>query len=73
MPSRRCRPAGEDFHFYALRKPGLHATMVGLGCDLLPGLHHPDMQFNLDALEVGAAVLALSVARISGALEEAGR
>jgi len=67
-------PGGEDFHFYALGKPGLHATMIGLGCDLLPGLHHPDMRFNLDALEVGAAVLALSAARLCAGLgEEAGR
>ncbi|MDI4649905.1 amidohydrolase [Cohnella hashimotonis] len=67
-------PGGEDFHFYALHKPELHATMIGLGCDLLPGLHHPGMQFNLDALEVGAAVLALSAVRLcAGRGEAAGR
>lgn len=58
-------PGGEDFHFYALRKPGLRATMVGLGCGLQPGLHHPHMRFDLDALENGAAVLALAVVRLS--------
>ncbi|SDD05196.1 amidohydrolase [Paenibacillus sp. UNCCL117] len=58
-------PGGEDFHFYPLHKPKLHATMIGLGCGLLPGLHHPQMQFNLDALELGAAILALSVVRIN--------
>jgi|GEM_PF-13964 len=57
-------PGGEDFHFYALHRPGLRATMVGLGCGLRPGLHHPHMQFDLDALEIGAAVLALSVVRM---------
>lgn len=58
-------PGGEDFHFYPLHKPELHATMIGIGCGLLPGLHHPQMQFNLDALEIGAGLLALSVVRIS--------
>ncbi|SFA72553.1 amidohydrolase [Cohnella sp. OV330] len=58
-------PGGEDFHFYALRKPELRATMVGLGCGLQPGLHHPHMQFDLDALETGAAVLALAVVRLN--------
>ncbi|MNI17004.1 putative hydrolase YxeP [compost metagenome] len=57
-------PGGEDFHFYPLHKPELHATMIGLGCGLLPGLHHPQMQFNLDALEIGAGLLALSVVRM---------
>ncbi|SDD50901.1 amidohydrolase [Paenibacillus sp. UNCCL117] len=61
-------PGGEDFHFYRLHKPELHATMIGLGCGLLPGLHHPQMQFDLDALEIGAALLALSVIRMSPAL-----
>ncbi|WP_246302925.1 amidohydrolase [Paenibacillus plantarum] len=61
-------PGGEDFHFYPLHKPELHATMIGLGCGLLPGLHHPQMQFNLDALEIGAGLLALSVVRISSGL-----
>lgn len=57
-------PGGEDFHFYRLHKPALRATMIGLGCGLQPGLHHPHMQFDLDALEIGAAVLALSVVQI---------
>ncbi|UKS29500.1 amidohydrolase [Paenibacillus sp. HWE-109] len=61
-------PGGEDFHFYPLHKPELHATMIGLGCGLLPGLHHPQMQFNLDALEIGAGLLALSVVRINSGL-----
>ncbi|WP_085507180.1 M20 peptidase aminoacylase family protein [Thalassobacillus devorans] len=54
-------PGGEDFHFYPLEKEGLHATMIGLGTDLVPGLHHPDMKFNHHALENGAAILARTV------------
>ena len=51
-------PGGEDFHFYTKEKKELQATLVGLGTDLEPGLHHPNMTFNLNALENGVAVLA---------------
>ncbi|MFC4558983.1 M20 peptidase aminoacylase family protein [Virgibacillus kekensis] len=37
---------GDDFHFYTIKKPHLKATMLGIGCDLQPGLHHPKMTFN---------------------------
>lgn len=52
---------GDDFHFYTIKKPELKATMIGLGCDLAPGLHHPYMRFNLDALENGAYILTETV------------
>ena len=48
----------DDFHFYTIKKPELHAAMIGIGADLTPGLHHPDMKFNHDALAIGARVLA---------------
>lgn len=48
---------GEDFHFYTLEKPDLSATMIGLGCGLEPGLHHPNMSFQLDALVYGTKIL----------------
>jgi amidohydrolase len=57
-------PGGEDFHFYPLLKPDVQATMIGLGCDLLPGLHHPQMKFNLEALRLGTAMLALSAVKL---------
>ncbi|WP_420910310.1 M20 peptidase aminoacylase family protein [Neobacillus muris] len=41
---------GDDFHFYKVNKPQLKATMIGLGCDLQPGLHHPYMHFEVDSL-----------------------
>src|SRR5699024_1097755 len=47
----------DDFHFYTLLKPHLKATMLALGADVTPGLHHPDMTFNHDAFENGVAVL----------------
>ncbi|WP_017729291.1 M20 peptidase aminoacylase family protein [Halalkalibacterium ligniniphilum] len=48
---------GEDFHFYTLKKPNVKATMLGLGCDLRPGLHHPNMTFNKEALLKGIEIL----------------
>ncbi|WP_164669877.1 M20 peptidase aminoacylase family protein [Virgibacillus doumboii] len=36
---------GDDFHFYTIKKPHLKATMLAIGCDLKPGLHHPNMTF----------------------------
>jgi len=54
-------PGGDDFHFYTLKRPHLKATMLGLGCDLQPGLHHPDMHFNHAALPVGTEILAKAI------------
>jgi amidohydrolase len=51
-------PGGEDFHFYTLKYPRIKATMLGLGCGLTPGLHHPHMQFNKEALLTGAQIMA---------------
>ena len=54
-------PGGEDFHFYTLKRPTIKATMLGLGCDLTPGLHHPSMTFNHDCLLTGIEILARTV------------
>lgn len=50
-------PGGDDFHNYTIKSPQLKATMLGLGCDLQPGLHHPQMTFNHEALENGVDIL----------------
>ena len=50
-------PGGEDFHFYTLKRPSIKATMLGLGCDLSPGLHHPNMTFNHDSILTGIEIL----------------
>lgn len=52
---------GDDFHFYTIRRPHLKATMLGLGCDLQPGLHHPQMAFDLRALILGTEILVTAV------------
>ncbi|KGX88652.1 amidohydrolase [Pontibacillus halophilus JSM 076056 = DSM 19796] len=54
-------PGGDDFHFYTIERPSLKATMLGLGCDLTPGLHHPHMTFNKEALMDGVNILYRAV------------
>ena len=51
-------PGSDDFHFYTIKKPEIKAAMIGIGADLTPGLHHPQMTFKKEALVVGANVLA---------------
>jgi amidohydrolase len=58
-------PGGEDFHFYKQTYPHIQSTMVGLGTGLAPGLHHPNMSFNLDALLNGVKILSLAILKIS--------
>ncbi|GGB61623.1 amidohydrolase [Virgibacillus dakarensis] len=41
---------GDDFHFYTIKRPALKATMLAIGCDLEPGLHHPDMTFKHECI-----------------------
>jgi amidohydrolase len=50
-------PGGEDFHFFAYSKPNLKTTMLGLGCGVTPGLHHPHMTFNTQRLPIGAQII----------------
>ncbi len=57
-------PGGEDFHFYTQAKPNLRATYIGLGVDLTPGLHHPDMTFNPDGLINGVNILVYMVNKL---------
>lgn len=57
-------PGGEDFHFYKTKYPNLKATMVGLGTDLTPGLHHPNMSFKLNSLLNGVKILSLAISKV---------
>nr|WP_040294063.1 amidohydrolase [Acetonema longum] len=56
-------PGGEDFHFFVKKYPAIKAGYIGLGCDLKPGLHHPAMSYNLDALPKGVKILVEVVNR----------
>ena len=57
-------PGAEDFHFYTKRKPTIKAAYIGLGCDLTPGLHHPQMKFDVGSLINGVDILRHMVARV---------
>ncbi|RFU67636.1 amidohydrolase [Peribacillus saganii] len=61
---------GEDFHFYTLKRPNIKATMLGLGCDLQPGLHHPKMTFNTDRIYSGIEILVKTVLNTIEAYEK---
>ncbi|AXI01331.1 amidohydrolase [Sporosarcina sp. PTS2304] len=63
-------PGGEDFHYYTLKRPAIKATMLGLGCDLSPGLHHPHMTFNHDSILTGIEILARTVSHTFEQLEK---
>ncbi|KAB2338573.1 amidohydrolase [Cytobacillus depressus] len=52
---------GEDFHFYSVKRPQVKATMLGLGCGLTPGLHHPKMTFDREALLSGIEILTRAI------------
>src|SRR5699024_10974275 len=54
-------PGGEDFHFYTYSKPELRATMLGLGCGVTPGLHHPEMTFNQSSLPTGVEIVTRAI------------
>jgi amidohydrolase len=56
----------EDFHMFAQAKPELKTTYIGLGCDLEPGLHHPDMHFAKEALLDGVNILVNMAYKILG-------
>nr|WP_228548284.1 amidohydrolase [Sporosarcina obsidiansis] len=60
----------EDFHFYTWKTPHIPATMIGLGCDLKPGLHHPQMTFNTDALIYGTKILTQLLLNADQGMEE---
>jgi len=63
-------PGGEDFHYYTLKRPTVKATMLGLGCNLSPGLHHPNMTFNHDSIQTGIEILARTVMHTFELLEK---
>lgn len=53
----------EDFHAYHM-EGGIPVAYMGLGADLVPGLHSRDMRFNPDCLPVGVQILCRCVGRL---------
>jgi len=54
----------EDFHCYTHARNDLNAVYLGLGADVVPGLHNPQMSFNHDALINGVAIMATLAEKI---------
>ncbi|MFT8318538.1 MAG: M20 peptidase aminoacylase family protein [Sporolactobacillus sp.] len=52
---------GDDFHQYAVRNSQIKSTMLGLGCGLEPGLHHPKMHFRHEAMFDGVRILTTAI------------
>ena len=48
---------GEDFNFFKEQRPALKTASLGIGCDLVPRLHDPEMHFEHDALAPAIKVL----------------
>jgi amidohydrolase len=48
---------GDDFHFYTIKRPQIKAAMLAVGCDVKPGLHHPEMTFNHDIIPHAVEIL----------------
>ena len=59
-------PGGEDFFFYTNHRKDLKGGFYGLGCNLKPGLHHPDMHFNTNSLEHGVNIFLNLLGRLLG-------
>lgn len=58
-------PGSEDFHFFVKHNPDLKVGYWGLGVDLEPGLHHPQMHFNVDGLVAGVNIVLRSVDKLN--------
>lgn len=59
-------PGSEDFFHYLRLRPQVKGGFWGLGANLTPGLHHPDMHFDRDALALGVQIFKASVRRVLG-------
>jgi len=59
-------PGSEDFFYYPVKRPGVKAGFWGLGTNLVPGLHHPDMHFDLSSLEIGVKIFKSCVSKVLG-------
>ena len=55
---------GEDFNFFKEKLPQLKTASLGIGCDLTPCLHDPEMRFDHSALGGAIKVLAALVVKI---------
>ncbi|GAA3603292.1 M20 peptidase aminoacylase family protein [Gibbsiella greigii] len=66
LVAEKTTPGSEDFFHYPLRIANVKAGFWGLGVNLTPGLHHPEMKFELSALETGVQVFKACVKKVLG-------
>ena len=57
---------GEDFFWYPRKRPQIKTGFIGLGADVEPGLHAPDMHFNHDCLPNGVKLHKGAVKKLLG-------
>ena len=62
-------PGSDDFHYYTVMQPDLKAAMIGIGANLAPGLHHPNMTFDRSALFDGIEVIATTLKNAANVIE----
>lgn len=62
-------PGSDDFHYYTVMQPELKAAMIGIGANLAPGLHHPYMTFDKQALNDGVRVVATTLKNAANVLD----
>lgn len=43
-------PGAEDFHTYSNTLPEIKTTMLGIGCNMNHGLHHPEMKYDKESI-----------------------
>lgn len=66
LTAPKTTPGSEDFFYYPVKQPNVKAGFWGLGTDLTPGLHHPEMSFDLSSLETGVDIFKACVYRMLG-------
>ncbi|WP_343550813.1 M20 peptidase aminoacylase family protein [Pantoea sp.] len=59
-------PGSEDFFYYPVKRPQVKAGFWGLGTNLVPGLHHPEMRFELSSLEIGVKIFKAAAVKVLG-------
>ena len=66
LTAPKSTPGSEDFFHYLRLRPQIKGGFWGLGANLTPGLHHPEMHFDRDALALGVKVFKACVQDVLG-------
>ncbi|MFS2220948.1 amidohydrolase [Pantoea sp. B65] len=66
LTGAKMTPGSEDFFHYPRQRPQVKTGFWGLGTNLTPGLHHPEMRFDLSSLETGVKIFKTCVGKVLG-------